>query len=146
MASRNFTIEIKGVKEAFDKITTNFNKASDEIDMEMAAGVEKILRQAKSLLSVDNGRLRSSLENIKIAKYHYRYGSSVNYAAYVEFGTGKYAAEYVPSIDPEWQKLALSYKTSNPGTLQKNPYLYPATQTGQKEILANIKKVIKKYV
>jgi len=146
MAKKTLTIEITGVKEAFNKIKTNFKNASDEIDMEMGDGIERIITQAKTLLPAQYGRLRSSLNVIKISKFNYKYGSNVNYAAYVEFGTGKYAAEYVPSIDKEWQKLALSYKTTGKGTLPKSPYLYPSTVIGQKNIMNNIKATIKRYV
>ena len=146
MARTNFTIEIKGVKECFDKIKTNFNKAIDECDMEMANGVEKIVLDAKNNLSADYGVLRSSLNVIKVAKLNYKYGSSINYAAYVEFGTGKYAAEYVPTIDKDWQILAQTYKTTGNGRLPTNKYLYPATITGQEQILKKLKETIKRYV
>jgi hypothetical protein len=146
MAKKSLTIQVTGVKEAFSKITTNFKKASDEIDMEMGDGVEGIITQAKTLLPAQYGRLRSSLNVIKISKFNYRYGSSVDYAAYVEFGTGNYAAAYVPSLESEWQKLAISYKTTGKGTLPKSPYLYPSTIIGQRNILKNIKATIKRYV
>lgn len=146
MPKSNFTIEIKGVKECFDKIKTNFNKAIDECDMEMGNGVEKIVLDAKNLLPANYGVLRSSLNVIKIAKLNYLYGSSINYAAYVEFGTGKYAEEYVPTIDKDWQILAQTYKTTGKGTLPTSQYLYPATIIGQQQILKKLKETIKRYV
>ena len=146
MAKKALTIQITGVKEAFDKIKNNIKIASDEIDMEMGNGIEKIITQAKTLVPAQYSRLASSLRVNKIAKFNYRYGSNVNYAAYVEFGTGKYAASYVPSLENEWQELALSYKTSTPGRLPSSPYLYPATVIGQKLLMYNIKKTIKRYV
>lgn len=47
-------------------------------------------------------------------------------AAYVEFGTGRFAAAYVPGLPEYWQKLALSFKTDTPGKMDKKPYFYPA--------------------
>lgn len=146
MAKKSLTIQVTGVKEAFSKITTNFKKASDEIDMEMGNGIERIITEAKTLLPAQYGRLRSSLRVKKISKFNYSYGSNVDYAAYVEFGTGNYAAAYVPSLEADWQELALSYKTSNPGKLPSSPYLYPSTIIGQKNIIKNIKATIKRYV
>jgi hypothetical protein len=40
---------------------------------------------------------------------------NANYAAYVEFGTGKYAAEYVPSLPTTWQDFAAKYKGQSGG-------------------------------
>jgi hypothetical protein len=138
-------IEITGVKEAFNKVKANFNKISDEIDMEMGDGILKIVTQAKTLVPANFSRLRTSLYVNKLGKFNYEFGSNVNYAAYVEFGTGKYAATYVPTIEPEFQRFALTYKTSNPGNLISSPYLYPSIIIGQENILKNINQIVKKY-
>jgi hypothetical protein len=145
MARSALNIEITGVKEAFAKVKSNFNKIADEIDMEMGDGIERIVTQAKTLVPANFSRLRSSLYTTKLGKFNYEFGSNVNYAAYVEFGTGKYAATYVPSLEPEWQRFALTYKTPNPGRLESNPYLYPSIIIGEKNILKNINQIVKKY-
>jgi hypothetical protein len=146
MAKSNFTIEIKGIKETFDKVKNNFQKAKEHCDAEMGSEMEKIINTAKSYLPANYGQLRSSLRVEKLGPFYYQYGSHLDYAAYVEFGTGKYAAEYVPSIEPEWQKLALTYKTSRPGRLPKSPYLYPSTKIGEVALLKKLKETIKTYV
>ena len=145
MARSALNIEITGVKEAFDKVKANFNKISDEIDMEMGDGILKIVTQAKTLVPANFSRLRTSLYVNKLGKFNYEFGSNVNYAAYVEFGTGKYAATYVPTLEPEFQRFALTYKTSNPGNLISSPYLYPSIIIGQQNILKNINQILKKY-
>ena len=145
MAISALNIEITGVKEAFNKVKANFNKISDEIDMEMGDGILKIVTQAKTLVPANFSRLRTSLYVNKLGKFNYEFGSNVNYAAYVEFGTGKYAATYVPTIEPEFQRFALTYKTSNPGNLISSPYLYPSIIIGQENILKNINQIVKKY-
>jgi hypothetical protein len=145
MARAALNIEITGVKDAFNKFKGNFNKIADEIDMEMGDGIERIVTQAKTLVPANFSRLRSSLYVTKLGKYNYEFGSNVNYAAYVEFGTGKYAASYVPSLEPEWQRFALTYKTANPGKLPSSPYLYPSIILGQQNIIKNINQIVKKY-
>ena len=145
MARSALNIQITGIKEAFNKFNGNFNKIADEIDMEIGDGVERIVTQAKTLVPANFSRLRSSLYVTKLGKFNYEFGSNVNYAAYVEFGTGKYAANYVPSLEPEWQRFALTYKTPNPGKLDKSPYLYPSIIIGQQNILKNINQIVKKY-
>jgi hypothetical protein len=145
VARSALNIEITGVKEAFNKVKSNFNKIADEIDMEMGDGIERIVTQAKTLVPANFSRLRTSLYVTKLGKFNYEFGSNVNYAAYVEFGTGRYAATYVPSLEPEWQRFALTYKTPNPGNLDKSPYLYPSIIIGQQNILKNINQIVKKY-
>lgn len=143
--AKGLRIQILGVKEAFDNVKKNFNKISDEIDMELADGVQKIVSQAKINVPANYSRLATSLYFEKVKKYTYEFGSNLDYAAYVEFGTGKFAAEYVPSLDPEWQKFAKTFQTSRPGKLPSSPYLYPATTSGFKNILINLEKIVKKY-
>lgn len=145
MAKAALDIQIIGIKEAFNKFKGNFNKISDEIDMEMGDGIERIVTQAKTLVPANFSRLKTSLYVNKLGKFNYEFGSNVNYAAYVEFGTGRYAATYVPSIEPEWQRFALTYKTPNPGNLPSSPYLYPSIIIGQQNILKNINQIVKKY-
>ena len=143
--AKNLKLQILGIKEAFANVKNNFNKISDEIDMELGNGVQEIILEAKTSLPANYSMLATSLYFVKAKKYYYEFGSNLNYAAYVEFGTGKYAAEYVPSLDPEWQKFAKTFQTSRPGKLPSSPYLYPATITGFKNILNNLDKIIKKY-
>lgn len=146
MAKSNFTIEIKGIQEAFNKVKNNFQKAKEHCDAEMGSEMEKIINTAKTYVPANMGQLRSSLKVEKLGPFYYEYGSNLDYAAYVEFGTGKWAARYVPSIDPEWQKLALTYKTSKPGILPENPYLYPATKIGEESLIKKLQETINKYV
>jgi hypothetical protein len=145
MAKAALDIEINGIKETFDKIKSDFSKISNEIDMELGDGVQKIVSEAKTKVPANFSRLATSLYFTKLGKFNYRFGSNVNYAAYVEFGTGKFAAEYVPSIDPEWQKYAKTFQTSRPGKLPSSPYLYPSYIIGFKNILNNINIILKKY-
>lgn len=145
MAKYGLSIEIVGVREALDKVKKDFNKISDEIDMEVGDGVQKIISLAKTEVPANFSRLATSLYFLKVGKFNYKYGSNLNYAAYVEFGTGKYAAAYVPSLEPEWQEYARTFQTSRPGKTDKHPYLYPATKEGLKNILNNINTILKKY-
>ncbi|WP_434127591.1 HK97 gp10 family phage protein, partial [Enterococcus faecium] len=65
----------------------------------------RVEQDAKKLAPVNEGLLKSSIE---------REGTALtqsilvraNYAAFVEFGTRKFAAEYVNTLPLEWQQLA----------------------------------------
>lgn len=65
-------------------------------------------------------------------------------AAYVEFGTGLSAAQYVPSLPKEWQSLAMLFYVNGKGTLQKQPYLYPAYFRNVPILTKNLSDMLKR--
>ena len=46
-------------------------------------------------------------------------GCAVDYAAYLEFGTGKFAAEYVATLPTEWKEFASQFKGSAGGNFRE---------------------------
>ncbi len=88
----------------------------------------KVERDAKRLCPVDTGNLKSSIQTKydRINELEVDVTAGANYAAYVEFGTGPFAARQVAQYDQEWQDLAAQYETGNPGNMRARPYLYPA--------------------
>jgi len=65
-----------------------------------------------------------------------------SYAAYVEFGTGRFAALYVPSIEPEWQAYARTFYINGQGRLPASPYLYPAFEKNKIELIKRLKTLL----
>lgn len=63
-----------------------------------------------------------------------------NLAAYVEFGTGVSAANYIPELDPEFQAIARKYFVNGRGSLLKAPFLLPAYFTHSATFIPKIKK------
>lgn len=64
---------------------------------------------------------------------HYKYAngtawiySSAIYAAYLEFGTGVFAAAYVGRLPVELQSYAMTFFVTGKGRLPSHPYLFPA--------------------
>ena len=47
-------------------------------------------------------------------------------AAWVEFGTGQSASNYLATVPPEWKSLAQLYYINGKGTIIAQPYLLPA--------------------
>lgn len=74
--------------------------------------------QAKQMAPVDEGRLKNAIfqEPNKLAS---TVGCSVNYAAFVEFGTRKFASEYVSTLPTDWQVYAAKSKGSGLGTFDE---------------------------
>jgi len=64
-------------------------------------------------------------------------------AIYIEFGTGVSAANYVPTLDPEFQAVAQKYYINGKGTIIKQPFLLPAWFKNEPTVIPKIKKVLK---
>lgn len=80
------------------EITLNANfddYIGDDLDAAVAAALERVGSAAEGfaadLAPVDSGRLRNSITH-KVDDNSVTVGSPLEYAAYVEFGTGKYAS------------------------------------------------------
>ncbi len=74
--------------------------------------------QAKQNAPVDEGRLKNAIFQ-EPAKLSSTVGCSVNYAAFVEFGTRKFAAEYVSSLPSDWQLYASQARGGGTGTFEE---------------------------
>jgi hypothetical protein len=66
-------------------------------------------------------------------------------AIYLEFGTGKSAQNYVPTLPAEWQAFAKKYYINGKGTLIKHPFLLPAFFNNQFKFLYDMQKVLKSH-
>ncbi|MFD2597523.1 hypothetical protein ACFSQ3_01060 [Sphingobacterium corticis] len=56
-------------------------------------------------------------------------GMMKNMPIYLEFGTGLYAASYVPTLPKEWQEVAKQFYINGKGKTKVHSFLYPAWNT-----------------
>lgn len=70
---------------------------------------------AKQMAPVDEGHLKGAIFQ-QPGRLEVTVGCSVNYAAFLEFGTRKFAASYVATLPATWQELAMRSKGSTGGT------------------------------
>lgn len=61
-------------------------------------------------------------------------------AAYLEFGTGDYAKRYLSGQPDEVSKEAIKFLTTGKGTMEAQPYLFPAYYKYRDQIVIDIKK------
>lgn len=106
-------VEIKGL----DATIKNIDKLANDAKQDANAALEKfgfaVERQAKTTLqrngTSNNGQLAASISHqtqglttaIVVAK---------NYAAFVEFGTKRFAAQYVSQLPPDWRAYAATFR------------------------------------
>lgn len=95
-------------------------------EKEIVAGVDRVLdantiaiaSKAKRLAPVNFGGLHSSIGQNLTEPLKKHVTVNANYAAYVEFGTGSYAAQQVSKLPATWQEFALKYKGKTGGSFE----------------------------
>jgi hypothetical protein len=129
-----FTIDTKG----FDDVIKNLDTSKFERDIsdELEVFGRNVERDAKDNLAINGtwnlGFLAGSIYVIP-GRLKVEIGASKDYAAYIEFGTRKFAAAYVNTLPPDWKSFAAKFKGSGSGTfaqLVENIKLW-AEQTGK---------------
>jgi HK97 gp10 family phage protein len=103
-------IDVSKFNEAIKKIGSIKNGLINDIDGVLDAHAEDIATKAKQLAPKDIGGLVNSISANKSKKLEKHIVVNVFYAAFLEFGTGKYAAEYVASLPDNWQEFAATFK------------------------------------
>jgi hypothetical protein len=111
-----FKIELKGMDEVLKQLDVGIMK--QEIKLELEAFGEDVERDAKLLAPVDENYLKGAIYH-KATEINTMIGMEVgckaDYAAYMEFGTRKFAAAYVATLPPDWQAFAAQYKGKGSG-------------------------------
>lgn len=120
------SIVIQGLKATLDQVSQQ--KMKEAAKQALSAYALKVDMDAKRAVPVNMGGLRASImpETQNLDNLEITFSAGVDYAAYVEFGTGPYAAKYVPSLEPEWQAIAKEYYVNGQGRMPARPYLHPA--------------------
>ena len=109
------TVEVKGLKELNAKFGTISKTVGDAIDKALTKGAMRIATNAKKRAPKDRGGLASSISADTSTYLDKRVGANVFYAAFIEFGTGKHAAQYVATLPADWKTYAATFKKSGDG-------------------------------
>jgi len=149
------TIRLQGIENLNNKL--NNITAHSKVNEAMQQAVLLVHGQAKELCPVDTGNLRSSIHPKVIIQGNSITGkvyTNVNYAPYVEFGTGSVGQGTYPN-----PKVSLSYRdtpwiyTPDGGeTFYKTsgqvaqPFLYPAITQNKTRITNMLKTALKNDV
>lgn len=144
--AKGFTIKFEGLDQTIKELKNTVSDIEEKVDFAFGINVDAMATEAKNRVPVDMGRLRSSITSNKVNKYNYELVAGVYYAPYIEFGTGKYAASYVKSIDPEWTKLAFQFYVNGKGRIPEKPFLYPSYKRIFPILVKDIEKIVTKDV
>jgi HK97 gp10 family phage protein len=139
---------IKGLDQLNARLKDLSSNLKEEIDAEMSAAATDIARIAATKAPVNQkkkngGLLKGSIKDDVSVPFHKKVIVSRKYAAYVEFGTGRAAAKYVPSLPKEWQDEAKTHFVNGKGRNKEQPFLYPAFSAIIPNLIKQIRDLIK---
>lgn len=137
-----FTIDIEG----------DLNKRLDE----MTAEVKRVLQDELNIFGSDTVDMAQNLAPVNFGTLKQLIGwtplpgeigvmlfARASYSAYLEFGSGIFAAAYVPTLDPEIQAYAMQFFINGRGRIPPKPYLFPAIEANRIELLKRLKANLK---
>lgn len=90
-------------------------KIKDDVDEILSANALEIEATSKRLAPKDESRLAQSITANVSGFLEKEINVGVFYAAYIEFGTGKFAASYVSTLPQDWQQFASKFKGKSAG-------------------------------
>lgn len=122
--------------DGFDKSIARMKQMADPnvVDGAVLAGLREggslVQTEAKNLCPVDSGQLRNSIVVTDLPEQvGVEIGSNVEYAAYVEYGTGQRGDPSVPHRE-DWAGMS------------PQPYLYPALDANKENIANAVKHAV----
>jgi HK97 gp10 family phage protein len=114
-------LEVKGL----DGLIKKFDQLAKETQVGVNAALEdwanRTAQDAKQLVSANSSDEGALLRSIS-PSYGNGYAkvvASAKYAAYIEFGTRKFAASYVSTLPSDWAQYAATFKGSAGGTFKE---------------------------
>lgn len=106
-------IKIEGLQKTLARF--DIKKFEPQIQVCFNKFGARVEETAKQNAPIDEGLLKSSIRH-DMVKLGTQITVGVNYAAYVEFGTRRFAAEWVATLPPTWQALAAQSKGGTGGS------------------------------
>lgn len=109
------SLQVKGLDAAIKKVKGLDAEMKADLQLELNAFGLDVQAVAKGLAPADEGNLRNAI-NVAYGDLFVSVIAGVDYAAYLEFGTRKFAAIYVSSLPPDWKTYAASFKGGGGGS------------------------------
>lgn len=112
----SFKLQITGLQQLQQRLSKT--EVDKKVNEALNSFGNAVRTTALQLAPVNEGRLRQGIF-YQVGNLQVTIGCNVDYAAYLEFGTRKFAAKYVSSLPAEWKEFASQYKGSGGGTFEQ---------------------------
>jgi len=139
-------VYVKNLNKVTKGLEIKANALSKDIKKEVFIRAITIQNDAIRLKGVDSIKVNKKEEDNGLTQL-IQASSFANapIAAYVNFGTGTFAAQYLAGLPSDIQELARQYYVNGQGRLPANPYLTNPYLRERKKFTENLKKIVKRY-
>jgi len=139
--SKGLDIELKGVDNLLKRLDDRAKNMTDIIDKEMTASILDINAAQRRETPVDTGRLRMGNMFDVSKKLDKQLFNDIEYAPYVEFGTGG-----LVSVPPGLEEIAIQFKGAGirKVNLPARPFFFRAFFENKDKMIQNIKNAVLK--
>jgi hypothetical protein len=149
MAKKAYSI--RGFNDSLNQIDNAFIQRIDKIEKEFRKSMSKIAQNAKRDAPIDvlgphPGQLADSISWDEPGKLSYELRADVPYAAFVEFGTGKYARKQLSSREggQYWRDIAKPFQGDKDGNMPAQPFFYNNIRKELPRLRERIAKILSK--
>ena len=139
--SKGLDIELQGVDDLLRRLDDRAKNMTDIVDKEMTASILDINAQQRRDTPVDTGRLRMGNMFDVSKKLDKQLFNDIEYAPYVEFGTGG-----LVSVPPGLEEIAIQFKGAGirKVNLPAQPFFFRAFFENKDKMIQNIKNAVLK--
>jgi len=139
--AKGYTVSLQGIPSLRLALATLGKRLFNALRLTINEGAINVQREARRLCPVDTGRLRSSIElELLEGGLVGQVGTAVEYAPFVEYGTGDAGAS---SEHPE---LPEGYQHGESAGQPAQPFLNPAFEQEKPEFEKRVKSIVRRLV
>ena len=110
------SINTDSLVKGADRFKNMGKELADMVDLVLEKNIVQMEEGAKQRAPGDMGFLRQNISADTSKYLHKELTANAFYAAYMEFGTGVYAAQYVATLPVDWQAYAAQFKAKGQGS------------------------------
>lgn len=119
-------MKIEGLAGLMEKLEYLGGNSTQAINKGLGKAAQKIKADAKRFCPYDTGRLKGSISSEHTGPMEWAVGTNVEYAPYVEFGTGSLGDPSVPHTTKKFWRYKKKGKYYTTHGQPPKPFLYPA--------------------
>jgi HK97 gp10 family phage protein len=136
-------VDMSAFNKSMNSIEKAFIERLDKIENAFKDTMVKMEQEATAAAPVDTGDLKSSIKWKEVGKLSYELRADTDYAAFVEFGTGKQTV--IKNYDQFWQSIGEKFWTKRPNEgVRATPFFYPTVNKNIPKLKNKIKSILSK--
>ena len=136
---QGMNVLLRKIAEANKEVQAKVKRANQITSLNIEKGAKENAPTNKQVGL--GGRLRSAIvadhsgteANVEV---------KVDYAQYVEFGTGAFAREYLASKDKDLREYAMTFFETGKGRMPAHPFLFPAAEAERPKHVERMRKAL----